>query len=380
MSCLIIKNDGIGDLILSSGLISSVGKLFDGQVDLITCYNNREIAEGIQPLRKRYYISRNDLRFKKKFIEKMGLLIPHINNEDLQVLKSLEKQHYDTIICLRRFILQSTLVLMRKIRGKVKYCAWEFPTNASWGMAEQATRGWKHYTGSAEVLSELNYNKAFLESVFHTTLTADPHLSFCKKQPSLPATRRLAFGLGGSSPTWPSGNWIELAMRLASEGWNLLLLGGDNVTDLAKHIAEKIPGADNRVGQLAWRQTSDLLFECEGYIGNDTGLSHFASLINKKCVVILGGGTFRRFFPWPGTNNQHIIYHGLECFDCRWDCKFQDRFCLNLVRPSDVLNYFNDLINCEPGTECDLNSEDKNYKIAWRIKPDLGKSRKIRHT
>ena len=63
MSCLIIKNDGIGDLILASGLIRSVGKLFNGNVDLVTCGNNREIAEGILPLRHRFYCSRDGMHF-----------------------------------------------------------------------------------------------------------------------------------------------------------------------------------------------------------------------------------------------------------------------------------------------------------------------------
>ena len=371
MSCLIIKNDGIGDLILASGLIRSIGKLFDGQVDLITCSNNREIAEGIEPLRKRYYISRNTIRFRKGFIAKMGFIVPCINDEDLQALQPIKNQNYDTIICLRRFILQSTLVLMLMVRGKVKYCAWEFHINNILTLAEKVTRGWEHYTGSVEVLSELNYNKTFLENVLQTTLTATPYLSFCKKQTSLPATKRIALGLGGSSPNWPYGNWIELAIRLASAGWNLLLLGGDNVTGLAEHIAKKVPEVDNRVGQLTWRQTSESLFDCEGYIGNDTGLSHFASLTNKKCVIILGGGTFRRFFPWPRNSNQHVIYHGLGCFDCSWDCKFQDRFCLSLVRPSDVFEYFNQLVYGEAKPERDLNPENKKYQISWRRKPGI---------
>lgn len=367
MSCLIIKNDGIGDLVLASGLIAAIGKHFDGNVDLVTCSANQEIAEGIEPLRNRYYVSRDGIRFNTR-ASKLGFLIPHIPKVDQPVIRAIQAARYDTVICLRRFIRQSSLVLMQKARGKKKFCAWEFPTNATRGMAERASKGWEHNVCSPEILSELDYNKSFAEDSLNATFTSDPYLSFCDKQTQSPSTRLIALGLGGGSTNWPFGNWIELAMRLSSDGWRLLLLGGDDVADLAEQIVLKIPEADNRVGQLTWRQTSKLLHDCEGYIGNDTGLSHFASLILNKCLVILGGGTFRRFIPWPNASNQYVIFHGLDCFDCNWECKFQDRFCLSFVRARDVFDHFNQVLNGESDLERDLNRCNKVYELGWGLK------------
>jgi len=371
MSCLIIKNDGIGDLILASGLISAVGKHFDGNVDLVTCAANQEIAEGIEPLRNRYYVSRDGLRFMRK-ASKFGVLIPYIPKEDQPVIRAIQIESYDTVICLRRFIRQSSLVIMDKVGGDKKFCAWEFPTNATRSMAERVTKSWEHKIGLAEVLSELGYNKDFLQSSLDATFSAEPHLSFCGKQTSFPSTRLIALGLGGGSANWAFGNWTELAMRLSADGWRLLLLGGDDVADLAEQIALEVPDIDNRVGQLTWRQTSELLFECEGYIGNDTGLSHFASLILHKCLVVLGGGTFRRFLPWPGSDNQYVIYHGLDCFDCDWDCKYRERICLSLVRPDDVSSYFKEIVNGNAEKERDLNPVNMTYQLCWRRKPGSG--------
>jgi ADP-heptose:LPS heptosyltransferase len=370
-SCLVIKNDGIGDLILASGLIRSLGELFDGNVDLVTCGDNREIAEGLAPLRNRYYVSRDGIGFWN-LTAKMGFLIAQIPDEDKAVVQEISSQSYETIICLRRFIRQSTLVLMRKFTGTKKYCAWEFPTNASLNMAKKVTRGWEHHVGSVDVLSELNYNKTFLEKALNTTLASEPCLSFCKKQENSPATRKLALGLGGGSTNWPLENWVELARLLAASGWKLTLLGGENVAGVAQQVVDGVPGADNQVGQLNWRQTSELLSDCEGYIGNDTGLSHFAGLIVRKCLVILGGGTFRRFFPWPGTKSPYIIYHGLDCFDCDWDCKFKERLCLSLVRPKNVFDFYNDVIKGDARIESDLNTFNAKYQISWRRKPGSG--------
>jgi len=369
MSCLIIKNDGIGDLILSSGLIRSVGEHFKGNVDLVTCSDNQEIAEGIEPLRERFYVSRDGMRFSDS-AARMGWLIPRVSLEDRLVLRSIDTRKYEMVICLRRFIRQSTLIVMRQVRAKKKFCAWELPTNASWSMAERATRGWKHHIGAANVLSELSYNKAFLESVFNTAFTSQPHLSFCQKQTVLPTTRRVALGLGGGSTNWHHGNWIELAVLLAKAGWSIVLLGGNNVADLAEQIMAKVPDSDNLVGQLTWRKTAKFLANCEGYIGNDTGLSHFASLVVQKCVVILGGGTFRRFFPWPGAENQHVIFHGLSCYDCYWICRFNDRRCLTLVRPKDVLKCFEEFVwqGASGPMEFDLNPVNEQYETGLSIR------------
>ncbi len=375
MSCLIIKNDGIGDLILASGLIRSVGELFEGKVDLVTCGGNREIADGIEPLRRRFYCSRDNIRFSAQTAEKSFSpfrifnkvrLDPSVPPEDKLMLRAMAKQKYEIVICLRRFIRQSALVMMLRVRGRKKYCAWQFPMNASWDIAKFSTRGWNHCEGAMNLRSELSYNKNFLEGVFNTTIDSQPQLSFCHKQTVRSSTRKIALGLSGGSTNWPYGYWIELGMRLSVAGWKLILLGGKDIADLGGVIASRVPNSENRIGQLSWRKTAEVLCNCEGYIGNDTGLSHFASLILEKCLIILGGGTFRRFFRWPGAKNQYLIFHGLDCFDCAWECKFQDRFCLSLVQPRNVEKYFSEVMNGEAKSECDLNTDNETYQLAWR--------------
>lgn len=381
MSCLIIKNDGIGDLILASGLIRSVGRLFDGNVDLLTCSNNREIAEGIDSLRNRFYCSRDSIRINTS-ITKTGVnpfrrrekvqYIPHVQEEDSLMLEELSEHEYDIVICMRRFIRQSTLVIMQRVHGQEKFCAWQYPMHTSYESAQLATHGWVHFAGNEKILSELDYNRAFLESILNTKVDSRPRLSFCHKQNSPVSSGKIALGLGGGSNNWPYGHWIELAMRLASTGWELQLLGGKDVADLGAHIALKVPAVNNLIGHLDWGETAACLAGCEGFIGNDTGLSHFASLILDKCLVVLGGGTFRRFFPWPGAGNQYLLYHGLDCFDCTWECKFHDRFCVSLIQPRDVEEYFGAVIRGETSSECDLNAHIAEYPLAWRQEENSG--------
>jgi ADP-heptose:LPS heptosyltransferase len=367
MTCLVIKNDGVGDLVLASGLIAALGRHFKGKVDLVTCSANREVAMGIEPLRERYFVSRDALYFSTRAWN-WGLLWPRMTQEDAAVLRTLRAQHYDYAICLRRFIRQNSLVIMRFVRADRKLCMWQMPTNASVAMASAASAGWSHYQGPMETLSELSYALGALESEFGWTLDARPRLSFCQRQTKMPATKRVALGLSGSSTNWPYGNWIELAMLLSERGWKLSLYGDADMQELSDQIAGKVSGVNSLVGRLSWKETASSLQICDAYIGNDTGLSHIASLVNLKCLIILGGGTFRRFFPWPSADNQTVIFHGLPCFDCDWQCSFKERYCLSLIRPCDVMTAFIQMMDHgdNSSTLINLGNTDVGYHLAWR--------------
>ena len=99
-------------------------------------------------------------------------------------------------------------------------------------------------------------------------------------------------------------------------------------------MLERNFGCDNRVDKLTWSESAGELASLAAVISNDTGLAHLASLVSSRVIVILGGGTFGRFLPWPGATNQYVLFHGLDCFDCDWACKFAEREC-HLTRATD---------------------------------------------
>jgi ADP-heptose:LPS heptosyltransferase len=123
----------------------------------------------------------------------------------------------------------------------------------------------------------------------------------------------------------------------------------------------------NEVGNLSFSDTASRLQEYPFYIGNDTGLSHLATLVAEKVLIIYGGGTFRRFFPWQTAINQHIIYKGLDCFDCNWICKHAERYCLTSIGSKDVVEFFDEIVAGIAPLERDLNSKNETYIPAWQI-------------
>ena len=176
MSCLLIKNDGIGDLILSSGLISVLAKHY-GTLDLVTCETNREIAELIPGVRRCFYMSRDSLAFRKWPLRFGIRMMGPVKSIDSHLLKLISSQRYNVAITLRRYIRLSTLLVMNKTVAKKKYCCWLFPTNCKISLAEEFTRGWDHYRGPLEVLSELEYFKLFIESKLGIVSSCFPRLS-----------------------------------------------------------------------------------------------------------------------------------------------------------------------------------------------------------
>ena len=123
MSCLVIKNDGIGDLILASGLIADLAREL-GPLDLVTCEANREVAGNIPGVREVLYVSRDALHYRPWSL-RLGLRWRGGEPRDRAVLRELRQRVYGTAICLRRFVRQSSLILMGAARAERRLCCWQ---------------------------------------------------------------------------------------------------------------------------------------------------------------------------------------------------------------------------------------------------------------
>ena len=351
-NCIIIKNDGIGDLILASGIIADISKHFDNNVSLVTCTNNREIAENIYGVKKVFFISRDDLKFNP-YLGRIGIyLFPNITKADEIVLKQIESVEYNCAICLRRYIRANSFFVMSRIRAQRKYCMWQFPTNISRRLAFRLSSGWRHYYGDSEKRHEVSYYQEFGENELEISIDPRPRLRCFEEVKPVVEWMKIGVCIGGTKGNWPLENWIELLMMLQKEKFKICLFGGTDVVGYASRIEELCPGCINYVGRMGFIESIPILRTLCGFIGNETGYSHFASLILPKILIIYSGRTFCRFFPWPGSNNQYIIYYALNCFDCSGRCKYYlDRYrCLRLVKPGAVFRYFKAIICSEDVT------------------------------
>ena len=374
--CLVIKNDGLGDLVLTSGILAGLARHVDGPLDLVTCEDHREIAERIPGIRRVLGVSRHGLRYRG-LPRRLGWFWPVVGAEDRPVLETLAATEYDTALVLRRFIRQSTFVLMSAARARHRYRAWQLPTNLSRRQAEKLSHGWRSWQGPAEVLSELSYCRDFIAQALGVELEVSPRLELDdlgdvggERDP-----RALGLSIGGASTNWPTASWLALAERLAGAGWTLHLFGGPDAQGLAGALAERVPACRSHVGRLGYLDSVPLLRSLTALIGNDTGFTHFATLLVPRVLVVLGGGTFGRFFPWPdGTlpagHRQVVVFRGLDCYDCDWQCKFPRRHCLDRLEAEGVLAAFEHLLGtAEAPRAINLGDPSLAYSLAWRRGP-----------
>lgn len=70
--CLVLKNDGLGDLVLASGLLADLAERY--AVELVTCRANAEVAEAIPGLHRIHYVSRNGLLYHPRLLRWGGAL------------------------------------------------------------------------------------------------------------------------------------------------------------------------------------------------------------------------------------------------------------------------------------------------------------------
>ncbi len=326
MKILIIKNDGIGDLILTSGIIASIAAQPGYEVDLVTCEASKEIATQIPGLHSVSYVSRDQISFL------------NIGDADKQVLQRLLKIKYDKAIVLRRFIRQSTFVIMNYVHAKEKFCFWQYPSNVSTAVAEEESMGWTHIQGNERTLHELEYYRDVLQNVFEFDLSLKPSLGFSVDPNQIQRNEKsIGMILSGASSRWPMENWKRLILQIIADNWTVSLFGGPEDRPFAEEMKKNIGGVRAFAGKLTFEQSVDELSNQSIVVGNDTGLTHLAGMYSQTLLVIQGGGTFGRFFPWPETiHDQYLVYRPMKCFDCDWRCKLDVRECIELITVEDV--------------------------------------------
>lgn len=142
-----------------------------------------------------------------------------------------------------------------------------------------------------------------------------PRLHLSAREAALPATLgidrlpepRIAICADYVDPLrhWPVDRWRAVARCLADAGARVLEVGSKDRLGV---------GAD-LVGRLTVRQTAAVLGACNLFLGNNSGLFHYAQAAGVPCVVLFSLATPSRFFH-PGARVVPLQVAHLPCIDC----------------------------------------------------------------
>lgn len=125
---------------------------------------------------------------------------------------------------------------------------------------------------------------------------------------------------------WPSSKYAILIDRLSSWGFQVAICGGPDDSQAASEIEvlAQTSGIIDLTGKSRLVDFSLLIKDAEFIICNDSSAAHIAQATGTQAFVVLGGGHFGRFLPYPEKRFVHPIYiEGMDCFYCYWKCRFE---------------------------------------------------------
>ena len=152
----------------------------------------------------------------------------------------------------------------------------------------------------------------------------------------------LSPGAGTTIKQWPLHKLVELTRRIVDElGLNVVLVGGEREKPLAGALAGAAP--DGRVvdliGRLPLIELPALIASACGYVGNDTGVTHMAAMLDAATICVFSGANDSRIWR-PAGPNVTLVADPISCAPCYLvhlaDCPY-GHACMENIAVDEVL-------------------------------------------
>lgn len=104
---------------------------------------------------------------------------------------------------------------------------------------------------------------------------------------------------------WPLDSFFDLAERLEKDGYVPIFLGGQDELDLSDEIFQT--SFVNLIGETSLGQVAALISRAKVWVGNDTGLTHLASLMGCPVVVPWSNEAAKASIFAPQAENAMIL-------------------------------------------------------------------------
>ena len=170
------------------------------------------------------------------------------------------------------------------------------------------------------------------------------HLAAALRHRKASGRRPIGFGVGANKTTklWPDDYVMALCRRLlSSSDLDLVLFGGAKEVPVAQDLAVLLDGGERVLdlsGETRIEDLGEVLAELDGFIGLDTGPTHFAGRVGVKTVAIFGHAHDPAEWGPVGLRSAWVAVE-LSCAGCglseRSQCDFDLR-CMTLLKPDDV--------------------------------------------
>ncbi|MDF2529156.1 MAG: glycosyl transferase family 9 [Gammaproteobacteria bacterium] len=145
-----------------------------------------------------------------------------------------------------------------------------------------------------------------------------------------------------SEKLWSIDKWKELIKSLLAKGEKIIICGAPGDEEKGARIAE---GAGqnllNLVGKTSLLALTGMLSRAKLVISVDTFFVHLAAMYNIQVIGVMGGMHPYRFWPYEHASKQQIINYPMPCFGCRGYCIYvhqhQTYPCIEKISSQDIL-------------------------------------------
>lgn len=288
---LIVRFSSIGDIVLTSPIIRCVKKQLGSEVHFITKTKFRAVIEHNPHVDK----------------------IWSINKEITEITPNLKAENYDLIIDLHKNLRSKRLIISLGVKSvsfdKINIEKWLrvhtrlnfLPKNH---LVDRYFNGLKSIglTNDDEGLS------------YHHGLTEYDIADL------VPTERYVAIVLGATYHT-KRIPLEKLEVILNNSKLKCVLLGGNDVSELALSLSSKYPQTINLCGSINLNQSAALVLNSKYTITGDTGLMHMAAAFKTPTMVFWGSTAYELgMYPYYGSKSEiptvHIANKNINCSPC----------------------------------------------------------------
>lgn len=322
---VIIRNDNLGDFIIFLPLLKRLTSFYQEPATLLVSEASYEFAQGLKergwPIKEVMRCERH--RFNRNIFYRQQLLL------------QIRKKNFLTAVA-PAFSRDATTDLMMVATTAQQRIGWEADT------LNQSQRSRKFFskfyttliTNPSEAFKEVEKNAEFLRHWEQLAPSALLPIYTPAPQDIEEATRLLrqygvnkkfviiSPGAGALYRIWPLKKFAAIVDYTHSLGYQVILCGTRQEQSLTQTITSlsSAPVVDV-AGKVSLFTLAALLDKASLFLGNEAGLTHLASAVGTPVVCIMGGGHFKRFFPYTESEKRHIVFDpAMACRNDNWAC------------------------------------------------------------
>lgn len=161
----------------------------------------------------------------------------------------------------------------------------------------------------------------------------------------------LAPGSVWATKRWLPERYRELAQRLTSEGFRVVMIGGHDDLMLGNAITAGLePGTFiNAMGKLTVLQAAELIRRCTLAVTNDSSPMHLATAMRTPVIAIFGATVPALGFAPVGKFDRVVETNGLRCRPCAIHggnrCPIGSFDCMKNITVTHVLDTVHDVLS-----------------------------------